>query len=425
MNLSVSNANNQQTIKTIYSSLVLCCKIFYSLNAQDIPEFFEDNLVIWMPNFLKILETENPLLETDSDDEVGLLQQVKSEICDIVSMYAQKYHEELESYLPGFVDAVWKLLTSSSQEPKYDILISNAIKFLSTVANRPQFKSLFERPGVLDSLCSKVIIPNIELRQCDIELFEDNCEDFIRADIEGSDVDTRRKSACDLVKVLAKQFENDIIRVFSEYIKVMLDSFASNPKDYWKNKDAAIYLVTAICVKGSTVKYGTTQTTNLVNIVDFYNTFIKGDIDNTDDINSLPVLRADALKYIMTFRNQLPFNDIIVPALPILIKHLGCSSVVVHTYAANTIEKIFAMKDAYKEDLIKPEHIQPILEVLITSLFGTLTLEGSSENEYVMKGTINFQSFLFEIFINFVFLNSYSNNAYDCCIKELNETIFK
>jgi len=385
MNLTIVHQNDQQTLKVLYSSLILCVKIFYSLNAQDLPEFFEDNLSIWMPNFLKILTTETPSLETDSEDEVGLSQQVKTEICDVISMYAQKYHEEFEPFLPLFLEAVWNLLTKSGQESKYDNLISNAIKFLSTVANRPQFKKLFEEPGVLDSLCSRVIIPNIELRQYDIELFEDNCEDYIRADIEGSDIDTRRKSACDLVKSLAKHFEADIVRVFSEYIKIMLDSFASNQEQHWKNKDAAIYLVTAICVKGSTAKYGTTQTTDLVNVKDFYKTFIKSDIDNANDVNTLPILRADALKYLMTFRNQLPFDEIILPSIPIIIRHLASSSVVVHTYAANCLEKIFTLESATKERLIKQEHLSPFLGPLITSLFGVLTLEGSSENEYVMK----------------------------------------
>lgn len=385
MNLSSQTSQTPESLKIIYSSIVLSCKIFYSLNAQDLPEFFEDNLAIWMPNFLQLLSIENKALETDSDDEVGLLQQVKSEICDIISMYAQKYHEEFESYLQSFVEAVWKLLVSSGQEPKYDILISNAIKFLSTVANRPQFKQLFEAPNVLNSLCSNVIIPNIEFRQCDIELFEDNPEDFIRADIEGSDIDTRRKSACDLVRALSKHFEEDIVRVFSEYVKVMLDSFASDPNTYWKNKDAAIYLVTAICVKGSTAKYGTTQTTKLVDIVDFFNKFVKGDIDNSNDINYLPVLRADALKYIMTFRNQLPFNEILLPLIPVIIRHLACQNMVIHTYSANTLEKIFTLKGNDKQTLIKPEHLEPILEPLITNLFGALTLEGSTENEYIMK----------------------------------------
>ena len=42
----------------------------------------------------------------------------------------------------------------------------------------------------------------MDFRPSDEELFEDNPEEYIRRDIEGSDVDTRRRAACDLVKAL-------------------------------------------------------------------------------------------------------------------------------------------------------------------------------------------------------------------------------
>lgn len=54
----------------------------------------------------------------------------------------------------------------------------------------------------------------------DAELFEDNPEEYIRRDIEGSDVDTRRRAACDLVKVLSKYFEGKIMEIFGAYIQV-------------------------------------------------------------------------------------------------------------------------------------------------------------------------------------------------------------
>ena len=54
----------------------------------------------------------------------------------------------------------------------------------------------------------------------DEELFEDNPEEYIRRDIEGSDVDTRRKAACDLVKALGKTYEEQISSSFSAYVKV-------------------------------------------------------------------------------------------------------------------------------------------------------------------------------------------------------------
>ena len=43
-----------------------------------------------------------------------------------------------------------------------------------------------------------------QLRESDVELFEDNAEEYIRRDLEGSDVDTRRRAACDLVKGLSR-----------------------------------------------------------------------------------------------------------------------------------------------------------------------------------------------------------------------------
>lgn len=46
-----------------------------------------------------------------------------------------------------------------------------------------------------------VIILIIFFIASDEELFEDNPEEYIRRDIEGSDVDTRRRASCDLVKV--------------------------------------------------------------------------------------------------------------------------------------------------------------------------------------------------------------------------------
>ena len=42
--------------------------------------------------------------------------------------------------------------------------MSNAIQFLASVAERPNYKSLFEDPNTLASICEKVIVPNMEFR---------------------------------------------------------------------------------------------------------------------------------------------------------------------------------------------------------------------------------------------------------------------
>ena len=57
---------------------------------------------------------------------------------------------------------------------------------------------------------TNIVIPNIKFREEDEELFEDNPIEYIRCDIEGSDSDTRRRTACELVKGLRKFYETEV-----------------------------------------------------------------------------------------------------------------------------------------------------------------------------------------------------------------------
>ena len=55
-------------------------------------------------------------------EEPGLMEQVKSEICDNVTLYAQKYEEEFAPSLPTFVNDVWQLLINTGVQVKYDMV---------------------------------------------------------------------------------------------------------------------------------------------------------------------------------------------------------------------------------------------------------------------------------------------------------------
>ena len=70
-------------------------------------------------------------------------------------------------------------------------------------------------------------MPNIEFRDVDAETFEDDPEEYIRRDMEGSDVDTRRRGATDLVRGLCKYFEQEVIQIFSGYMAHLLGAAAA------------------------------------------------------------------------------------------------------------------------------------------------------------------------------------------------------
>lgn len=120
MQLTTVHAGNAEALKVIYSSLVLVNKVFFSLNSQDLPEFFEDNMNTWMGAFLQQLAADVPSLRTDDDEDAGVLEHLRSQVCENICLYARKYDEEFKPYMEQFVTAVWELLVKTSLHTKYD-----------------------------------------------------------------------------------------------------------------------------------------------------------------------------------------------------------------------------------------------------------------------------------------------------------------
>lgn len=120
MQLAKVHENNTAALKVIYGSLVLVCKVFFSLNSQDLPEFFEDNMPTWMKSFHELLTVDIPCLHTGDDEDAGVLEHLRSQICENIGLYAQKYDEEFGSYMETFVTAVWELLVKTGNQTKYD-----------------------------------------------------------------------------------------------------------------------------------------------------------------------------------------------------------------------------------------------------------------------------------------------------------------
>lgn len=66
--------------------------------------------------------------------------------------------------------------------------------------------------------------------ESDEELFEDDPIDYIRLDLEGSDTDTRRRAAGDLVRGLLEHFAKNVTDILSSYISLYLKVHLANPE---------------------------------------------------------------------------------------------------------------------------------------------------------------------------------------------------
>ena len=100
----------------------------------------------------------------------------------------------------------------------------------------------------------------------DIEQFEDDPLEFIRLDLSipstsagtiggtSSEAVTRRQAAADVLKALvAGGLEEETTEVVGSLIQKGLETYSSNPRENWRSKDVAVYLLGAIATRGSTV----------------------------------------------------------------------------------------------------------------------------------------------------------------------------
>lgn len=143
--------------RTLFGSLVLIVKLFYSLNCQEHPDIFADNMEKWFVPFFELLALpENPLLGADDEDAPGILEDLKTQILECVCMFALKYDDDFEKYYAKYVEVTWGLLVQTGLELRSDQMVAVAMKFLSSVARIPGRKELFAAPETLQAICEKV-----------------------------------------------------------------------------------------------------------------------------------------------------------------------------------------------------------------------------------------------------------------------------
>jgi len=242
-------ANDRAQLLPRFESLRLIAGIFYSLNYQDLPEFFEDHMGEWLSDFAKYLQYANPVLvDLDEETEPSPIDRLQAAIIKNLKLYADKDEEAFMEYLPNFAALVWNLLMNVSDQPKHDALATTSIRFISSLVQKFMHKNLFQEEATLRNIVTKIVIPNLMFRESDEERFEDDPREFMSTEVEGVDSETRRRCSQDLLKAMCFQFDEETTRICSEHVQSMLAEYASNPADKWTAKDAAVRSLRSICL---------------------------------------------------------------------------------------------------------------------------------------------------------------------------------
>jgi len=218
----------------------LILRIVYSLNYQDLPEEFEDDMGTWMAEFAKYLQVGIfPVLEDpNEDDQPSDLDNVQAAIVDMLQLYADK-DEELfvEKYVESCTMLVWNRLMSLTSKPKHDMLVTKSIRYLASLVKKLMYKKLFETPGTLESMVAQIVIPNLRMRDSDEERFEDDPHEFMVTEVEGSDSESRRTCVQELLNSMCRNLEERTTEICQQHIQVLLQEAAAGN---WKSKDVAV-----------------------------------------------------------------------------------------------------------------------------------------------------------------------------------------
>lgn len=270
-----------------------------------------------------------------------------------MQLYIKLYPEQLQQSpaVESFVQSVWGLIGSNqlpgiaddnvsrfsmlSQRNVYLILtshsqlVSQSLRFISTAIRSGQWKTLFSARETISSLVQGVVVPNVALREHDVEQFEDDPLEFIRLDLAlsttGTDTATRRQAAADVLQALVGSgFEAETTEIVGTWIGTGLSEYESNKAENWKAKDSAVYLLTALATRGSTsqvgdpsecegmsynelkclwLQHGVTSTNSLVDVVKFFSDHVFQDLQAAQGTVH-PIMQVDAIRFLLTFRNQ-------------------------------------------------------------------------------------------------------------------------
>ncbi|KAJ9612191.1 importin-alpha export receptor [Cladophialophora chaetospira] len=381
-----SHSNDKAALQNAFAELDLVLQLFYDLSCQDLSPVFEDNLEGISGLLLKYLRYTSPLLQTDDESEAGPLENTKSNIFEALTLYVGKYYDDFSKHVSSFVESSWNLLTTTGPEPKNDILVSKALLFLTSIGGIAEQAQTFSDATIQNQIIEKVILPNVALRDSDIETFEDEPIEFIRRDLEGSDSETRRRAAGDFLRQLSDQFEQSVTEIVMKYVEKSLQDFGADPQENWRAKDTAVSLFYALAAKGATTTaHGVTKTNSHVNIGDFFSKYLAGDLQN-EDVH--PLIKVDAIKYLYVFRSIIT-GEQWQAVMPLLVNHLGNSNYCVYTYAAVAVERVLAMTDGNGRPVIDPANIKPLAGSLVEHLFSLVEKDPApqkvQENEFVMR----------------------------------------
>ena len=373
---NTNNNINDDLTKQCLQMMNKIMSIFYSLNYQDFPEFFEDHLNEWITilNDTLLLPSKTGEISNINPTLHELILKVKSKTLKNINLYYSNYYEDIEKYAQDLCGSVWTLLCKSKIiSDNYSKLMKELLDFFKSGFQMSKMNNL--KIEQINQIFENIILPNLSMSAQEKQDFLDNPIEFLKIEFEEYDMSSNKYYSINLLQIIINNFPDVNKVIIAPKIFQLLNEYNSDKAKNWNKKLLAINLLFASCIKTFAQRFGVTELNpqNIYNDIDglINEIFIK----EFQDYNSPIIIQVFSLKFLSTFRLQISDQNKLGQIILLLIDILNKCTTVTQNACLLCLDLIINMKDLQtrKSRTIEIINNDNIFNNLISSLLNFIS----------------------------------------------------
>ena len=385
-NSNDNNGNNDEVMLQCLQMMNKIMSIFYSLNYQDFPEFFEDHLNEWITILNDTLLLPNKTGEISNNISPslrGLILKVKAKTLKNINLYYSNYYEDIEKYAQDLCGSVWTLMCKSKTiSDNYSKLMKELLDFFKSGFQMGKINNL--KIEQLNQIFEYIILPNLSLSSKEREDFQENPVEFLKIEFEEYDMSSNKYFSINLLQIINNNFPDVNKMIISPKIIQLLNEYNSDKSKNWNKKLLAINLLFASCIKTFAQRFGVTELNPQSSFNDIDNLINEIFIKEFQDYKSPIIIQVYSLKFLSTFRLQITDKNKLGQIILMLIDILNKCGEITKNACLLCLDLIINMKDLQtrKSSTIEIINNDNIFNNLISSL---LSFISKNTNIFAMR----------------------------------------
>ncbi len=368
-NYNQNNKNDELMIQCL-QMMNKIMSIFYSLNYQDFPEFFEDHLEEWITilNDTVLLPNKNSNMNTINKNLLDLVIKLKAKTLKNINLYYYNYYEDVKNYIQQFSSSVWTVMCTCKTNDNFSKLMKELLDFFKCGFQMRRMNNL--HMDQLNQIIENIILPNMVLSEKEKEEFLDNPVEFLKIEFEEYDMSSNKYFSINLLQLIISNYPDVNKQIIVPKINSFLEEYNKDHIKNYNKKLVVIHLLFASCIKTFAQRYGVTELNPNSVYTDIESLINEIFIKEFQNYKSPAIIQTYSLKFLSTFRLQISDKNKLGQIILMLIEILNNCGEVTQYACLLCLDLILNMRDIKTRQSTTMEIVnnEKIFNKLISSL---------------------------------------------------------